>query len=168
MANIPGMNFTFCSLECFKTKLLATLEELERQILQCHACTDRNPELHPRSSEGPATMPLNQINHRSKFEKNDRRNNTTGKVRNAKVCNMGKMTNNSFFNFVREVRKRCCGKRQSEIVHEAALQWRRMSEAEKNRFRHGTKQPGKNQTKGTTKRTGRITKKTMKPKNRTM
>ena len=44
----------------------------------------------------------------------------------ALVCNPGKMTKNPFLNFVREFRKERCGRRQADIIKEAAEHWNKL------------------------------------------
>jgi hypothetical protein len=44
------------------------------------------------------------------------------------------VTRNSFFNFVREVRRRLCGRPQTEIVQQAAKEWSAMSAQQKMQY----------------------------------
>lgn len=47
------------------------------------------------------------------------------------VCNPGKITGNPFLNFVREFRKERCGRRQADIIKEAARHWNKLPQTEK-------------------------------------
>lgn len=49
-------------------------------------------------------------------------------------CSMGKLTGNPFFNFVREVRRDMCGKKQTDVVIEASRRWNRMTHCEKCKY----------------------------------
>lgn len=47
------------------------------------------------------------------------------------LCGSGKVTRNAFFNFCREVRGRSCGRKQTEIVKEASMEWKTLPKEEK-------------------------------------
>lgn len=49
-------------------------------------------------------------------------------------CSMGKLTGNPFFNFVREVRREMCGKKQTDVVIEASRRWNHMTHCEKCKY----------------------------------
>lgn len=49
-------------------------------------------------------------------------------------CTGGRMTRNAFLNYCREVRGMTCGRPQTEIIKEAAREWRKLSKEEKEQY----------------------------------
>lgn len=57
-----------------------------------------------------------------------------GQKNSGNVCNMGKITINPFFNFVRTIRQTRCGDQQQSVVHDAAVLWRGMTQEQKRQY----------------------------------
>lgn len=71
-------------------------------------------------------------------DKSMRRGRSCGSVKSrksrAKCARPGRVTRNSFFNFLRDFRKKCCGKSMIQIAREGGRVWRCLKGKEKEKY----------------------------------
>ena len=146
---LGGLIWSYCSIKCQQKIVVKTFEEIEKTILECEKCQDApGPEFvvpvdptpfvapetnlksaklevqikKPETCEPQPTQPLPSTEAQSS-------RNANSKCKPHR-CKLGKITNNSFFNFMRENRRlnKCM---KPEI---AAVLWRNLNYDEKLRY----------------------------------
>lgn len=140
-AIVGGLAWSYCSPDCMSRCVKNVAHEMQKQVQDCSKCADHNRELlavldgqdppmdsaHLTFNDGQeVTMPVaNYLNGTMTDE-------------NGCPCprtKPGKITNNTFFNYVREKRRTNCGKKPPrQLVHDAAVDWRKMTQEEKCRY----------------------------------
>lgn len=143
ISSVFGLTWNFCSAFCAQKNLKKAQELIEAEIRQCPNCLNRNRnrldlqspcQAHSGAllSEPTAgsSKPINQSTPVSQDL------DTIGRPKSAPTtCNRGRVTKNPFFNFVRTVRPENCGRKQQEVVTEAAAFWNSMPQEEKAEYR---------------------------------
>lgn len=113
----------YCSVQCFTRGAIAAVEENNRQIQDCPHCAALNNRQHSSSSGGHSGIGTACASQACQ-----------GPNCKRICCRPGKITNNSFFNFVRTRRPAHCGEKQTVLVQEAARTWNGMTSDEKSRY----------------------------------
>lgn len=114
IAVLGGLLWTYCSASCQQKELLKTCDTIEKQLKSCEGCLEApGPEpvcpLTPKTQNSPKSQ-----------ESEEPESNSPGKI-----------TNNSFFNFMRELRRQ----KVYKSVRDSALLWSEMPKAEKMNFK---------------------------------
>lgn len=156
-AIVGGLKWIYCSAQCMQRCTIDAAREMKNQVERCPRCKQQNAELlavldgaEPRQARPNETFvvtPQAQHDESASVPFNPLGNSTmtTGLERSInglmtvddRGCpcpriKPGKVTNNTFLNFVREHRRMNCGKKtQPQLVQDAAALWRNMSEQQK-------------------------------------
>jgi Protamine and protamine like len=119
---LGGLVWSYCSVACQQKIVHRTYEEVEKQLKNCKDCLNEpgpRPATPNDLADGPvcARIPTNLTPTQK----------SSSPSRNRK--NPGKITNNSFFNYMREIRK--C---HDVTPATAAAEWWKLSDCEKMKF----------------------------------
>lgn len=126
---LGGLIWSYCSVKCQERVIVETFEEIEKKIKECKECEDApGPE-----AAACACEPQPSTSAQSSQPSTSAQCQSTISARSQKAhrCKPGRVTNSTFFNFMRHnrINNRCLTPR------EAAALWIRMSDAEKHQFR---------------------------------
>lgn len=135
---LTALAWNYCSLSCYSRVITATLEELQRKIMECPRCSGIHTNLSNAVGQPEATPertqqldPLPDISSSAENESVCATEICQGPNCKHACCRPGKITINPFFNFVRTMRPSHCGQKQSELVQEAARIWNKMTHEQK-------------------------------------
>lgn len=134
---LGGLVWSYCSVACQQKDVHKTLKQVEERLQDCEDCLDApgprqitpNPSttsLSPTTSTSSFVEDCSTSRQEISFPQPIEENENTCRNRS----NPGKITNNSFFNFMREIRK--C---RSVNCVDAAKLWCALSDAEKMKYR---------------------------------
>lgn len=118
---LGGLLWSYCSVGCQQKEVLKTCESIEKQLKNCESCLKApgpQPVCHMQKSEELDEDAKNQMKEELDTKEHHFRHNP------------GKITNNSFFNFMRDLRRH----NHNLTAEEAALLWSQFSKADKMHF----------------------------------
>lgn len=133
----------YCSAICYTRNASAAIDQLQKKILACPNCQNMNQCVLEAVMKGENDDEDDQAMHE---ESNDEEGHVVQSALETvsipgcppcprRQCKLGRIANNSFFNFLREQRPLNCGGRQSVFVAREAKIWNKMSQQDKDKFK---------------------------------